>query len=51
MYTGELPKEYDVEKDAVPLITIANKYEIQALVEKVIWTQLIKVAHFLIEFI
>jgi hypothetical protein len=33
MYSAELPQEYDVETDAVPLMHIANKYQIQALVE------------------
>jgi hypothetical protein len=32
MYAGELPKEYDIEKDAGPLMHIANKYQIQPLV-------------------
>jgi hypothetical protein len=31
--SGELPKEYDVEKDAGPLMNIANKYQIQSLVQ------------------
>jgi hypothetical protein len=33
MYTGELSKEYDVETDAIPLMSIANKYQICALVK------------------
>jgi hypothetical protein len=33
MYTGELPKEYAIEKDAVPLMLIANKYQIKSLLE------------------
>jgi hypothetical protein len=33
MYTGELPKEYDIETDAAPLIKIANKYQIESLIE------------------
>jgi hypothetical protein len=33
MYTGELPEEYDTdENDAVPLLHIANKYQIKPLV-------------------
>jgi hypothetical protein len=31
MYTGELPREYDVETDACPLMSIANKYQISEL--------------------
>jgi hypothetical protein len=33
MYTRELPDDYDVETDAVPLMSIANKYQISALVK------------------
>jgi hypothetical protein len=33
MYTGELPKEYAIETDAVPLMHLANKYQIKSLVE------------------
>jgi hypothetical protein len=33
MYTGELPKEYVVETDAVPLMHIAHKYQIKPLVQ------------------
>jgi hypothetical protein len=33
MYTGELPKEYAMERDAGPLLHIANKYQITSLVQ------------------
>jgi hypothetical protein len=33
MYTGELPKEYDTEKDAIPLLCIAHKYQIESLMD------------------
>jgi hypothetical protein len=31
MYTGTLPKDYDVKKDAAALIAIADKYQIKPL--------------------
>jgi hypothetical protein len=31
--TGELPTEYAIETDAGPLLYIANKYQIQSLVQ------------------
>jgi hypothetical protein len=33
MYTGKLPKDYSIEMDAGPLLHIANKYQIQSLVQ------------------
>jgi hypothetical protein len=33
MYAGTLPKEYDVEKDALPLLKIADKYQIHQLMD------------------
>jgi hypothetical protein len=33
LYTGELPTEYSIVKDAVPLLYIANKYQIKSLVQ------------------
>jgi hypothetical protein len=33
MYTGELPTEYDIETDAGPLMHMANKYQIKALIQ------------------
>jgi hypothetical protein len=33
MYTGELPMEYDTETDAGPLMHMANKYLIKALIQ------------------
>jgi hypothetical protein len=33
LYTAELPEEYDIAKDAAPLIKIANKYQIESLME------------------
>jgi hypothetical protein len=33
MYTGALPTEYLVETDSSPLLYIANKYQIHALVQ------------------
>jgi hypothetical protein len=33
MYTGELPSEYAIEMDAGPLLQIANKYQINSLVQ------------------
>jgi hypothetical protein len=33
MYTGELPTEYAMETDSGPLLYIANKYQIHALVQ------------------
>jgi hypothetical protein len=32
IYTQELPKEYAIETDAGPLLYIANKYQIHALI-------------------
>jgi hypothetical protein len=33
MYSGTLPKNYDVGKDAAALMKIADKYQVQPLVE------------------
>jgi hypothetical protein len=33
MYAGKLPKEYDVEKDAISLLKIADKYQIHQLMD------------------
>jgi hypothetical protein len=33
MYTGELPKDYDTDKDAIPLMSIAHKYQIESLMD------------------
>jgi hypothetical protein len=33
MYSGTLPKNYDVGKDAAELMKIADKYQVQPLVE------------------
>jgi hypothetical protein len=33
MYTEELPEEYAAETEAGPLMHIANKYQIQSLVQ------------------
>jgi hypothetical protein len=33
MYTGELPTEYTIETDAGPLMHMANKYQINALIQ------------------
>jgi hypothetical protein len=33
LYTWELPKEYAIETDAGPLMHLANKYQIKALVK------------------
>jgi hypothetical protein len=32
IYTGDLPKDYDVDNHAIPLMYIANKYQIHPLV-------------------
>jgi hypothetical protein len=33
MYTGDLPKEYTIETDAGPLMHMATKYQIKALIQ------------------
>jgi hypothetical protein len=33
LYTGELPKEYAMEMDSGPLLHLANKYQIKALLQ------------------
>jgi hypothetical protein len=33
MYAGTLPEDYDVDKDSIPLMKIADKYLIRPLVE------------------
>jgi hypothetical protein len=33
IYTRELPKEYSIETDAVPLMHLANKYQIKSLAQ------------------
>jgi hypothetical protein len=35
LYTEELPSEYATETDAGPLLHIANKYQIKALVQPI----------------
>jgi hypothetical protein len=41
MYTGELPKEYAIEKDAGPMMHLAIKYQIKSLAQ-LIEQQLVK---------
>jgi hypothetical protein len=36
MYTGVLPTEYAIDKDAVTLMYIANKYLIKSLVQSIV---------------
>jgi hypothetical protein len=33
MYGRKLPDDYDIEKDAIPLLKIANKYQIKSLMD------------------
>jgi hypothetical protein len=33
MYTGKISDDYDKEEDALPLLTIANKYQIKPLMD------------------